>query len=124
MPLEAPTAEAISRQVYRHARAIVERADPVGDNLADAQAICSAIEEHGQRLDREAERIGQRAAERAASYIEDELSPFPDGPSFADGMREVLDELGRAGLVDEIAGASTLDDACRRLRRAAGDPYR
>lgn len=123
-----PTAEALSSKVLRHAAAIRERTPaPSGgaithaDQLchADADAICQLVEEHGRRLDREADRIARGAAERAADYIEDHLSAEGDGPSFGDGMREVLDELERLGLSDEHYGTGPLADACRRLRRAS-----
>lgn len=123
-------ASEVERLLAHHARAILDRTPaPSGAILhndqachADALAICNALTEHGRTLSREADRIAQMAAERAGDYIADHVTDWEDGsasPTFGDGMREVLDELDRLGLTDELAGTDALADACRRLRRAS-----
>lgn len=125
------TAEQIEREILRHARAILDRTPPPSGAIlhndqachVDALAIHDVITEHGRKLSREADRIAREAAERVGDYITDCAyggEHDTAATSHGDGMLEVLDELDRLGLTDELAGTDQLADACRRLRRAAG----
>lgn len=82
---------------------------------------CAKLEADERRIDREADRIGERAAEAAAREIESMTwNSAVDANKHSDGMLYVLDELQRADATDEIAGVTPADDVCRRLRREAG----
>lgn len=128
MAEQPPTPEQLSRLVLRHARAILDRTPaPSGAIMhtdqqchVDALAIATLIEQHGRRIDREADRIARGAAERAGDYINDHVSDDAiTGETRYDGVRHALDVLASAGL-DEIADTGPVADAARRLRRECG----